>query len=124
MVDQVSMPTDSGRNYYFTGSYSFDFRSGFGRYCGFCKWRACADGGRWRFRGSEMMRIRPNASGKGEYITEVAVLADFAEHVSELTDVAIEKAKARAEELKKLMENKDMLTLNILKRNWNALSPA
>ena len=40
-------------------------------------------------------------------ITEVAVLADFAEHVSELHDKAIEKAKARAEELKKLMENKD-----------------
>jgi F-type H+-transporting ATPase subunit epsilon len=40
-------------------------------------------------------------------ITEVAVLADFAEHVSELGDVAIEKAKARAEELKSLMQNKD-----------------
>jgi len=39
--------------------------------------------------------------------TEVAVMADFAEHVSELSDVAIEKAKARAEELKKLMENKE-----------------
>jgi F-type H+-transporting ATPase subunit epsilon len=42
---------------------------------------------------------------KGE--TEVAVLADFAEHVSELSDVAIEKAKTRAEELKKLMEDKE-----------------
>jgi F-type H+-transporting ATPase subunit epsilon len=42
---------------------------------------------------------------KGE--TEVAVLADFAEHISELSDVAIEKAKARAEELKKIMENKE-----------------
>jgi F-type H+-transporting ATPase subunit epsilon len=40
-------------------------------------------------------------------ITEVAVLADFAEHVSELSDVAIEKAKARAEELKTLMINKE-----------------
>jgi F-type H+-transporting ATPase subunit epsilon len=40
-------------------------------------------------------------------ITEVAVLADFAEHVGELSDTAIEKAKARAEELKKLMENKE-----------------
>ena len=39
--------------------------------------------------------------------TEVAVLADFAEHISELSDVAIEKAKARAEELKNLMENKE-----------------
>ncbi|HEV7423660.1 MAG TPA: ATP synthase F1 subunit epsilon [Candidatus Paceibacterota bacterium] len=39
--------------------------------------------------------------------TEVAVLADFAEHVSELSDEKIEKAKARAEELSKLMENKE-----------------
>ncbi|MFA5778418.1 MAG: ATP synthase F1 subunit epsilon [Candidatus Paceibacterota bacterium] len=42
---------------------------------------------------------------KGE--TEVAVLADFAEHISELHEEKIEKAKARAEELKKLMENKE-----------------
>jgi F0F1-type ATP synthase epsilon subunit len=34
-------------------------------------------------------------------------LADFAEHLSELSDAVIEKAKARAEELKKLMENKE-----------------
>ena len=40
-------------------------------------------------------------------ITEVAVLADFAEHMIELSDEKIEKAKARAEELSKLMENKD-----------------
>lgn len=38
--------------------------------------------------------------------TNVAVLADFAEHVSELSDSAIEKAKARAEELRKQLENK------------------
>ncbi len=37
--------------------------------------------------------------------TEVTILADFAEHVSELSDTAIEKAKARAEELRKQMEN-------------------
>jgi F-type H+-transporting ATPase subunit epsilon len=39
--------------------------------------------------------------------TEVAVLADFAEHVKEISDDAIEKAKARAQELSKLMENKE-----------------
>ena len=39
--------------------------------------------------------------------TEVSVLADFAKPVSELSDEVIEKAKARAEELKKLMENKE-----------------
>ena len=37
----------------------------------------------------------------------VAILADFAEYVHEISDEAVEKAKARAEELKKLMENKD-----------------
>ena len=39
--------------------------------------------------------------------TEVAILADFAEHVAEISDTAIEKAKARADELRKLMENKE-----------------
>ncbi|MBI2630845.1 ATP synthase F1 subunit epsilon [Candidatus Nomurabacteria bacterium] len=43
----------------------------------------------------------------GEDITEVAVLADFAEHVSEITEEKVEKAKLRAEELKKQMENKE-----------------
>ena len=42
-------------------------------------------------------------------ITNVAVLADFAEHLSELSDLAIEKAKARALELKKQMENKEIV---------------
>jgi F-type H+-transporting ATPase subunit epsilon len=42
-------------------------------------------------------------------ITTVAVLADFAEHIGELTDEKIEKAKARAEELKKQMENKEVV---------------
>lgn len=42
-------------------------------------------------------------------ITNVAVLADFAEHISELSDEKIEKAKAHAEELKKQMENKEVV---------------
>jgi F-type H+-transporting ATPase subunit epsilon len=41
--------------------------------------------------------------------TTVAVLADFAEHVKELTDDVIAKAKARAEELQKLAENKEVV---------------
>lgn len=54
------------------------------------------------------VKSRPGASGKNsDYVTEVAVLADFAEHMFELGDEKIEKAKARAEELKKLMENKE-----------------
>ncbi len=39
--------------------------------------------------------------------TLVAVLADFAEHVSDLSDEKIERAKTRAEELKAQMANKD-----------------
>lgn len=39
--------------------------------------------------------------------TEVVVLADFAEHVSDLSDDKIAEAKARAEELRKLAENKE-----------------
>lgn len=42
-------------------------------------------------------------------MTTVAVLADFAEPMSELTDSAIEKAKARAEELRKQAENKEVV---------------
>lgn len=41
--------------------------------------------------------------------TEVAVLADFAEHVSAISDEVIEKAKAKSEELKKLAENKEVV---------------
>jgi F-type H+-transporting ATPase subunit epsilon len=44
---------------------------------------------------------------KEDGITTVAVLADFAEHIADITDEAIEKAKARAEELRKLAENKE-----------------
>lgn len=39
--------------------------------------------------------------------TVVAVLADFAEHVSELSDEAVALARSRADELKKQMDNKD-----------------
>ncbi|MBU6390130.1 ATP synthase F1 subunit epsilon [Patescibacteria group bacterium] len=41
--------------------------------------------------------------------TNVAILADFAEHVSEISEAAIEKAEARAEELRKQMENKEVV---------------
>ena len=40
---------------------------------------------------------------KNEGITEVAVLADFAEHVSEISDEKIKEAKDRTEKLKKQM---------------------
>ncbi len=49
------------------------------------------------------VEIKKNEQG----ITEVAVLADFAEHIGELSDEKIEKAKSRALELQTLMENKE-----------------
>lgn len=42
-------------------------------------------------------------------MTEVAVLADFAEHVSALTEEEIARAKSRALELRKQMENKEIV---------------
>ena len=41
--------------------------------------------------------------------TEVAVLADFAEHVADITDEAIKQAEAKAEELKKMADNKEVV---------------
>ncbi len=49
------------------------------------------------------VEVKKNENG----VTEVAVLADFAEHVGEITDQKVEQAKTRAEELKKQMENKE-----------------
>ncbi len=46
---------------------------------------------------------------KEDGITTVAILADFAEHIADITDEAIEKAKARAVELQKLAENKEVV---------------
>jgi len=40
---------------------------------------------------------------------EVAVLADFAEHVSEISHDVVEKAKARAEELQKMKNNGEIV---------------
>ena len=42
-------------------------------------------------------------------ITEVTILADFAEHIGNITEEEIEKAKARAEELKKQAENNEIV---------------
>jgi F-type H+-transporting ATPase subunit epsilon len=51
------------------------------------------------------LEVKKNEKG----ITEVAVLADFAETITELTEEKVAKAKARAEELKKKMENKEVV---------------
>jgi len=41
--------------------------------------------------------------------TLVVILADFAEHVAELSDEVVERAKARATELNKQRENKEVV---------------
>lgn len=41
--------------------------------------------------------------------TEVVVLADFAEHIAHISDVVIGIAKARAEELRRQAENKEIV---------------
>jgi len=46
---------------------------------------------------------------KEEGVTTVTILADFAEHVSLISDLEIEKSKARAEELKKQAENNEIV---------------
>ncbi len=41
--------------------------------------------------------------------TEVVILADFAEHVADITDEAIKQAEAKAAELKKMADNKEVV---------------
>ncbi|MFA6392964.1 MAG: ATP synthase F1 subunit epsilon [Candidatus Paceibacterota bacterium] len=51
------------------------------------------------------LEVKNGESGE----TEVAILADFAEHIGDITDEAIEKAKAKSEELRKLAENNEIV---------------
>ena len=53
------------------------------------------------------IEVKP-ATGES-FATEVAVLADFAEHVSELSHDVVEKAKARAEELKQMKDKGEVV---------------
>ncbi|HEY5588084.1 MAG TPA: ATP synthase F1 subunit epsilon [Candidatus Paceibacterota bacterium] len=46
---------------------------------------------------------------KEDDLTTVTILADFAEHVSNISDSEIEKAKARAEQLRKQAENNEIV---------------
>ncbi len=41
--------------------------------------------------------------------TEVAILADFAEHVADITDEAIKQAESKAIELKRMADNKEVV---------------
>ncbi len=51
------------------------------------------------------VEVKNNADGQ----TEVAILADFAEHIGEITDEEIFKAKEKAEELRKKALNKEIV---------------
>ena len=51
----------------------------------------------------------PSKQGGGNDMTEVTILADFAEHIGNITEEEIEKAKTRAEELKKQAENNEVV---------------
>lgn len=51
----------------------------------------------------------PSAQAGNGMQTEVAILADFAEHVADITDEAIKQAEAKAEELKKMSDNKEVV---------------
>lgn len=51
------------------------------------------------------VEVKTNEHGQ----TEVAILADFAEHVGDLSDEVIEKAKAKSEELRKLALNNEVV---------------
>ena len=46
---------------------------------------------------------------KNRDVTEVTILADFAEHIGDITDEEIEKAKTKAEELRKQSENGEVV---------------
>ena len=46
---------------------------------------------------------------KKDNMTTVAILADFAEHVAEISEAEITKAKARSEELRKQAENNEIV---------------
>jgi len=50
----------------------------------------------------------PQTDGKGE-LTEVTILADFAQNVANITEAEIEKAKTRADELRKQAENNEVV---------------
>jgi len=52
----------------------------------------------------------PDASKEAfREMTTVTILADFAEHIGDITDEEIEKAKAKAEELRKQAENNEIV---------------
>ena len=100
MVEQVNVPTTEGEITILPGHIPLIVGLNSGDVVAFSKGEyvpMAVSGG--------FLEVKKNEEGN----TEVAVLADFAEHVFEITEDAIEKAKARAEELRKQMENKELV---------------
>lgn len=54
------------------------------------------------------IEIKPS-TGSGQAMTEVAILADFAEHVGDISEDVVEKAKARAQELQKMKDSGEVV---------------
>jgi F-type H+-transporting ATPase subunit epsilon len=98
LVDQVSLPTTNGEITILGGHIPLISGLASGDVVG-CVNTECVPFG---IVGG-FVEVKNNPEG----MTEVAIMADFAEHVSEMTDDKIEKARARAEELRKQMENKE-----------------
>ena len=67
------------------------------------------------------LEVKPFDSAKGKQ-TEVTVLADFAEHLSELSDEAIEKAKLAQKNSENKWKIKKWWITNILPQNLNVHS--
>ena len=63
------------------------------------------------------VEVKSNEHGQ----TEVAILADFAEHVGDINDEAVEKAKSTAEDLRKKLSIMKLLILNTLKQSLKNL---
>jgi F-type H+-transporting ATPase subunit epsilon len=98
LVDQVSLPTTKGEITVLPNHIPLITELASGEIVG-CVNNECIPvavvGG--------FVEIKNNAEG----ITEVAILADFAEHVGDLSDEKIQNAKDYAEVLKKKIHNKE-----------------
>ncbi len=101
MVDQVSLPTTLGEITILPDHIPLIANVASGDIVGCVNNEACFPmavvGG--------FLEIKKNNEG----ITEVAVLADFAEHVGEISDEKVARAKTQAEELRQKMLNNEIV---------------
>lgn len=95
MVDQVTLPTTEGEITVLAGHIALV--------------SALGSGDIVAKRGDEIIPMAVVGGFIEVKNNEVAVLADFAEKVSEISDDALSKAKARAEELQKMKANNEVV---------------